>query len=301
MRMPALAVAAGILLAAQTARPQNQDFSKVVVKTTKLAEHIYELEGAGGNIAVSVGDDGVILIDDQFAPLTPKIKAAVTALSKKPIRFVINTHWHGDHTGGNENMAAAGAVIVAHDNVRKRMSTEQFVAMMNRKVPPSPEKALPIVTFAADVTFHFNGDDIHVTYAGPAHTDGDSIVTFTKANVVHMGDCYMTISYPFVDLSSGGNYDGFIAAAAKVLAAADDKTKFIPGHGDVTDKAALKGWHDMLVTIRERVKKLVDAGKTVDDVKSAKVTAEWDAKLGSAFIKPDQLVDFVYAALKPGK
>jgi cyclase len=301
MRISALVAALGLLLVSASAWSQDQDLSKVKIKTIKLTDHVYVLEGAGGNIGVSVGDDGVFLIDDQFAPLTPKIKAAVAALSKKPIRFVLNTHWHGDHVGGNEHMAAAGAVIVAHENVRKRMSAEQFVALMGRKVPPSPEKALPIVTFTGDIAFHLNGDDIQVTYAGPAHTDGDAIVTFKKANVVHMGDCFMTIAYPVVDLSSGGSYDGFIAAAAKVVAAADDKTKIIPGHGVVSDRAALKAWHDMLATIRERAKKLVDAGKSLDDVKAAKLTADWDDKLGGSFIKPDQLVEFVYAALKPAK
>jgi cyclase len=213
MRNSSILALLGISLCAGVAYGQQEDFSKVSIKTTKVAEGVYMLEGAGGNIGLSVGEDGVVVIDDEFAPLTPKIQAAITAITPKPIKFVLNTHWHGDHTGGNENLAAAGAVIVAHDNVRKRMSAGQFMELMKRQVPPAPAKALPVVTFTTDVTLHFNGEDIHVISAGPAHTDGDAIVVFPKAKVVHMGDCFMTISYPFVDLGSGGNYDGFIAIA----------------------------------------------------------------------------------------
>jgi cyclase len=297
---PSVVLIALVLLSA-AAWPQKGDFDGVTIKTNKVSEGVYMLEGAGGNIGLSVGEDGAFIIDDQFAPLTPKIRAAVAALTNKPIRFVLNTHWHGDHVGGNENMAAAGAVIVAHDNVRKRMSTGQFMAAMKKQVPPAPQKALPIITFTQDVTLYLNGDEIHVVYAGPAHTDGDAVIGFKKANVVHMGDCLMTMSYPFVDVSSGGNFDGFIAVADRVLAMVDDKTKIIPGHGVVIDKAGLKAWRDMLATIRDRVKKLVDAGKTLDEVKAAKPSAEWDEKWGKEFIKPDQLVEAIYAGLKPAK
>jgi cyclase len=280
------------------AHAQERDFSKVTIKTTKVAEGVYMLEGAGGNIGVSVGDDGVIVIDDEFAPLTPKIQAAITAISAKPIKFVLNTHWHGDHTGGNENFASAGAVIIAHENVRKRLSTDQFIESMNQKVPASPAKAWPVVTFTSDVTLHFNGEDIHVVHVDPAHTDGDSIIVFPKAKVVHMGDCFMTISYPFTDSSSGGNFDGFIAAAEKVLAMTDDSYKIIPGHGALSTKADFKGWHDMLAAIRAKVKKLADAGKTLEAVQKAKPTADWDAKWGAGFIKPDEVVESAYKAIK---
>ena len=267
MLKPSLLAVVGISLAAGAAHAQQPDPDKVTIKTTKLTEGIYMLEGAGGNIGVSVGEDGVVVIDDQFAPLTPKIQAAIAAITPKPIKFVLNTHWHGDHTGGNENLANAGAVIIAHDNVRKRLSVDQFIEIMKRKVPASPPKALPIVTFSTDVALHLNGEDIHVISVGPAHTDGDSIVVFPKAKVVHMGDCFMTISYPFVDLSSGGSFDGFVAAADKVLGMTDDSFKIIPGHGALASKADLKSWHDMLATIRTRVKKQADAEAFAHTVK----------------------------------
>jgi cyclase len=276
----------------------KQDFSKVEIKSTKLAEGVFMVEGAGGNLGLALGKEGAILIDDQFAPLSPKILAATKKLGAKGIKFVINTHWHGDHTGGNENLGKAGAVVFAHENVRKRMSSEQFIEMMNTKVPASPAGALPVVTFSSDVSFHLNGDDVHVIHVDPAHTDGDSIVHFAKANVIHMGDTMMTISYPFVDVSSGGRFAGFIAAADKALALANDTTKIIPGHGPVTDRAGLQAWRDMLVAIRDSVAKLVAAGKTLEQVQAAKPTQAWDAQWGQQFIKPEILVGVVYRELK---
>jgi glyoxylase-like metal-dependent hydrolase (beta-lactamase superfamily II) len=256
------------------------------------------LQGRGGNIGVSVGVDGILIVDDQFAPLTERIVAAIKTLTDKPVRFVINTHWHGDHTGGNENLGKAGAVIIAHDNVRKRMSVEQFNRDLNWKTPPSPKGALPIVTFAESVTLHLNGDTVHVTHVPPAHTDGDSIVHFANANVVHMGDLFFSEMYPFIDRGSGGTLDGVIGAADKALSMANEATKIIPGHGSLATKADLKAYRDMLFAIRDRVSTLIKEGKSLSDVQAAQPTKEYDAKWGGGFQKPDQFVALVYSTLK---
>lgn len=276
----------------------KQDFSKVQIKTQKVAEGVFMLEGAGGNLALSVGKDGAVLVDDQFAPLSTKIQAAARKVGAPKLKFVINTHWHSDHTGGNENFGKSGSVIVAHANVRKRLSTDQFIEMLNRKVPAAPAGALPVVTFTSEVTLHLNGDTVHLLHLGPAHTDGDALVHFEKANVIHMGDTMMTVSYPFVDVGSGGRYSGFIAAAERALALADDKTVIIPGHGPVTNKAGLTAWRDMLLAIRASVAKLVAEGKTLEQVIAAKPTAQWDAQWGQVFIKAEDLLKVVYAEVR---
>ena len=244
----------------------------VQIRTQPLAPGVYVLFGSGGNIGLSVGDDAAFVVDDQFAPLTPKILAAIAALTKKPVRFVVNTHWHFDHTGGNLNMGEAGALIVAHDNVRKRMSTGQFIEAVNRQEPASPKGALPVVTFAEGVTFHLNGDDIVVSHLAPAHTDGDALVYFTKANVLHMGDVFNMSGLPLVDRSSGGSIHGVIAAAERVLGFVNASTKIVPGHGPVVDRAKLEAWLRMLVTLRDQIKAEIAAGKTVDQVLAAKLT-----------------------------
>jgi glyoxylase-like metal-dependent hydrolase (beta-lactamase superfamily II) len=291
----ALAIALGWATAAH-ARP-DVDPAKVTITVEKLAPGLAVLRGQGGNIGVCYGDDGVFLIDDEFAPLAPKIRAAVEGLSKKPLRFVVNTHWHGDHTGGNEPMATAGAVIVAQDNVYTRLSTEQFSAFRNDKTPPAPHAALPVVTFATELSFHLNGDEARVIHVEHAHTDGDSIVWFKKADVVHMGDTFFTIGYPYIDVDSGGSIDGYIAAADRVLAMADDKTQIIPGHGATADKKQLKTWRDMLATLRTRIAALKQAGKSLAEVQAAKPSAEFDAKFGHAFIEPDDIVEFIYKTI----
>src|SRR6266446_1404427 len=224
-----LAVCAAALFAA--AASAQQDFSKVEIETQKLADTVYMMTGAGGNLGLSVGEDAVFVIDDQFAPLTPKIQAAIAKLSSKPVKFLLNTHWHFDHTGGNENLGKAGAVIVAHENVRKRLSTEGFIEFLGMKTQPEPKVALPVVTFTRDVTFHLNGDELVVTHVPRAHTDGDSMVRFRKSNVVHTGDTFFNKLYPFIDTSSGGTVAGVLAAVDGVLKTAGDDTKIIPGHG----------------------------------------------------------------------
>jgi glyoxylase-like metal-dependent hydrolase (beta-lactamase superfamily II) len=272
----------------------QQNFDNVKIEAIPVADGIFMLTGSGGNIGLSVGDDAAFVIDDQYAPLTEKIKAAIAEKTDQPVRFVINTHWHSDHTGGNEKMGQGGAIIVAHENVRKRMSSEQFLAAFDTHVPAAPAIALPVVTFADSVTFHWNGDDIHVFHVAPGHTDGDSIIHFQKANVIHMGDTLFNGFYPFIDVSSGGNIDGMIAAEERVLALADDKTKIIPGHGPLADKTQLRANHDMLVTARDRIHKLVAAGKSRDEVVAAHPTADLDEEWGDGFLKPDVWVGIVY-------
>ena len=290
-------VLAGVLALAVPAGAQQQDFSGVEIKAEKVAEGLYMLTGRGGNIGLSVGKSGAFLIDDQYAPLSDKILAVVKSITPDPVRFVVNTHWHGDHTGGNENLGKAGAYVVAHDNVRKRMSSENFNAVFNSKTPASPEAALPIVTFAEGLTFYWNGEEIRVYHVPPAHTDGDAIVHFVKADVVHMGDCFFNGAYPFIDVSSGGRVDGYITAADRVLAAASDTTRIIPGHGALARKAELAAFRDTLKTLRDRVAKLKAEGKGKDAVIAAKPTADYDAKWGQGFIKPDVFVGLVFDSL----
>jgi cyclase len=269
----------------------------VTIRTQRVAEGVYMLMGAGGNIGVSVGADAVFLVDDQFAPLTPKIAAAVAAISSKPVRFVVNTHWHWDHTGGNENMGRVGALLVAHENVRRRMSTRQFVEFVKREQLPSPAGALPVITFTEAVTFHINGDDVSAIHVPHAHTDGDAIVRFQKANVVHMGDVYVTYGYPFIDLSSGGSVNGLLDAVDRILATINDSTKVIPGHGALSNRAGLTTYRGMVGTVRDRVQRLKADGKSLQDAIAARPTAEFDATWGNGFVKPDQFVEMVYTSL----
>jgi glyoxylase-like metal-dependent hydrolase (beta-lactamase superfamily II) len=255
------------------------------------------LVGQGGNLGVSYGPNGTLLIDDQFAPLSDKILAALAKLESAPLRYVVNTHWHGDHIGGNLNMASAGAAIVAHDNVRVRMSQDQFSAALGRKSPASPAQALPVISFARDVTFHFNGQVIHVVHVDPAHTDGDSLIFFEGKNVVHMGDTYFNGFYPFVDFSTGGEPRGMVAAVDLVLARIDDETQIIPGHGPLSDRLALLAYREMLNTNCDRIAAAIATGKSVEEVVAMKPTADFDAKWGKGFLAPDQFVQILYRGL----
>ena len=296
--MPQRRLACLLALAFSSAPALAQNFDKVQVKTEKINATTYMLTGAGGNIGVSVGEDALFLIDDQYAPMTPKIKAALAAISSKPVKFVINTHWHDDHSGGNENFGKADAVIVAHENVRKRMSSGQLIEFLGRTVNASPKAALPVVTFTRDMTFHLNGEELYVVHMPNAHTDGDAIIKFRKSNVVHMGDLFFNKNYPFIDISSGGSIDGVIAAADKVLAEADDTTRIIPGHGALAGKADLAAYRAMLAAVASRIKALVREGKTLEQVQAAKPTADYDAAWGKGFIPPARMVEMVYKDLK---
>jgi glyoxylase-like metal-dependent hydrolase (beta-lactamase superfamily II) len=297
MRLPAFALAA--LLAAPAFA--QQDLSKVEVKVERIAPGVAVLLGAGGNIGLSYGADGNIVVDDQYAPMSEKILAAIATVDPDPVRFVVNTHWHGDHTGGNEAMGKRGAVIVAHSNVRERMSSEQFIAALDDRVPASPPAALPVVTFEDGVALHLNGDTLHVVHVANAHTDGDSLVHWQKANVLHMGDTFFhKFSLPFIDLSSGGSIDGLIAAVDKGLAASNATTRIIPGHGPVASRAELAAYKAMLVDVRAKVAAGIRARRSLAQIQATKPAAPYG--MADGFIKPDQFVAFVHESLtKPAK
>ena len=289
-----LALLAVITLLGVVPLAAQDDMKDVTIETVRLTDSLYLLYGRGGNIAVSVGEGGTFMVDDQFAPLTEKILAAIGEVTDDPVRFIINTHWHGDHTGGNENLGRAGAVIVAHENVRKRMSVEQFIAAFNMRTEPAPEIARPVITFTDSVIFHLNGEEIHVFHVSRAHTDGDSIVHFTGANVIHVGDAYFSNMYPFIDAATGGRIDGVIAAADLVLPLIDSRTKVIPGHGRLSNRAELREYRDMLVDVRGRMQKLIDTGLSRDEIIAAKPTGDLDEKWGGGFLKPNVWVGIVY-------
>jgi cyclase len=291
-----LGMLAALCSAAALAQP---NFDAVQIKTTKVAEGVYMLEGEGGNIGVSAGEDGIVLIDDQYAPLTPKILAALKAISDKPIRFLINTHWHADHTGGNENLGKGGVVIVAHDNVYQKLSKDQFVRLLNnRTFPALGKEGLPIITFNDTVTFHLNGDEITVHHIPPAHTDGDCFVRFRKANVVHTGDVFAAYRYPFIDVETGGSVPGVVSAIDALLPTLDDQTRVIPGHGALSGKKDVAAYRQMIATVSSRVAAQVKAGKSLEDVIASKPTREFDDVWGK-FRKGDQFTEIVYYGYAP--
>lgn len=275
---------------------QNADrFANVEVKGEALTEGVAVLFGAGGNIGVSHGVDGTILIDDQFAPLSEKIQNSIKALGAEPAKYVINTHWHGDHSGGNENFGKAGALIMAHDNVRVRMLGEQTSGRGNST--PSPKESLPAVTYEDGVKMYLNGDEMHVIHIANGHTDGDSIIFWKNANVIHMGDMYFNkVTLPFIDLNSGGNVKGVLAAAEKALSLANDETQIIPGHGPMASKADLIGYRDMLQDVIAKVGAAKTAGKSLEETQAMKPAARYDTN-PDGFIKGDAFVEAVYNSL----
>ena len=291
---PRILLAFALAICAAPGALAQPDFSKVEIATTRLNETTYVMTGAGGNLALSIGEDAVFLIDDQYAPLTDRISAAIAKITPKPVRFVINTHWHSDHVGGNESLGKAGAIVFAHENVRGRMNSEQFIEFMRSTVPASPPGALPVVTFSRSLTFHLNAEEIRVIHMPRAHTDGDAIVHFTKGDIVHMGDIYWNGMYPFIDTSSGGTVDGVIAACDQVLQMATGRTKIIAGHGPaVAGAAELKAYRDMLATVSGRIRAMIDAGRKLEDITASNVTAEFDEKWGKGFIPGSKFAEMI--------
>ncbi len=278
---------------------QAQD--DVTIQTVPVAEHVHMLVGRGGNIAVVSGPGGVLLVDDQYAPLSDKIRAATAAIDPRPIRMILNTHWHGDHTGGNENFGSAGAVIVAHDNVRERMSAEQFMRLFDRKVPPAPEIARPVITFRESVAFHVGGMRVRVQHAPNAHTDGDAIVWFDDADgnvrAVHMGDIYFNGRYPFIDVDADGTFEGVIAAVDSVLDGIKADTPVIPGHGKLSNAAELRAYRDMLATVRDRVGARIAAGKSEAEIVAEEPLADLEADWGGASITAETIVRLAFRDL----
>ena len=303
MRMNAIRIASCVLAASAIltvpASAQNrggragapaQDFSKVEIKTTQVASNLYTLEGQGGTIGVLVGPDGVFQVDAQFAPLSEKIAAAIRQISNGRFRFLVNTHLHPDHTGGDENFARMGATILARTELRARLAQAG-----------NPADGLPMVTYDSPVTFHMNGETIELIPIPHAHTDGDTLVHFVNADVLMTGDYYRSLGYPNIDRNNGGSLDGMLRGLARTIAMAGPNTKIIPGHGMTVDRNAVAAHRDMILAIRDRVTRMIQEGKTQDQVLAAKVTSDYDARVPSAATTSDRFITQLYAELKTSK
>jgi cyclase len=271
---------------------------KVEFTTFQLSDTVYMLRGSGGNVGISTGVDGLYIIDDQVKPITAQLLQTIRKISNQPIRFVINTHYHADHTGGNETIGDAGAVIIAHDNIRKRMTTSQVSGFMNSTTPPYAKGALPVVTFNDRMSLHLNGETATAYYVANGHTDGDSIIHFPGSNVIHMGDMYFNGLYPYVDLDAGGSIQGMVLAADLALSLADESTRIIPGHGPLAMAEDLKTYRDFLINASANVQALIEQEMSLPQIIEAQPTEEWDKTLGKTWITPAQFVTFIYNSLE---
>ena len=294
LRIQGTLLALALALAAGSATAQERDFSQVQIKATKVAGNVYMLEGAGGNIGASVGSDGILIVDDQFAPMADKIRAALQGLGSGKLEYVLNTHWHGDHTGGNPAFGKE-ATIIAHDNVRSRLTKEQTV--LGQTSPPMAKEGLPVITFGESLSIHFNGEEIKAIHFPKGHTDGDSVIYFTGANVVHMGDDFFAGRFPFVDLASGGSVQGLIANIEKILAKLPADAKIIPGHGPLSTPADLRTYHGVLVETTGIVSQKIEAGKDLATIQKEGLPEKYK-EWGSGFINTDTWIRIVHESLQ---
>lgn len=269
----------------------------VKIEVIPITDHIAMLKGVGGNMAVFYGEEGVFLIDDEYSQNSFGIDSAINTLTEDPVRFIINTHWHGDHTGGNTYFSEQGAVIFAHENVRKRLSEDQFMAAFGREVPSADKSAWPILTFTSDLTLHLNGEDVSIFHVHSAHTDGDAMVYFANSNVLHMGDTYFQGKFPFIDISSGGSINGLIEAIEKALFIINDKTVLIPGHGVLSNRTELSDYLAMLVDLRSQVALTMEAELPFEQIEKMELYSKYDEQWGSGFIKGPKLISFIYESL----
>lgn len=294
MKKKILACCCMVFFAASFQETFAQNFDSVQIKVIKVTETIFMLEGSGGNIGALVGKDGIVLIDDQFAPLSEKIKTALMGLSNKPVRFIINTHFHGDHTGGNEKFGGEGTIIVAQENSRLRMTTDQLIAAFNSQQKAAPYDALPKVTFTESVTLHLDGETIQVFHVKNAHTDGDAVIYFKESNVIHAGDVFVRYGLPFIDQQHGGGIDGMINGIDQIIALGNDDSKIIPGHGELAGKKDLVDYKKMLVTVRDRIAGAIKGGKTLQQIIDADPAKEYKSVFDSRAV----FIKLVYDSLK---
>ena len=294
----AIAAMATLFIAGAASAQQQTDYSKVDIKTTKLADDFYTLEGQGGTVSVLTGPEGVLLVDSQFAPLTDKLVAAIRKISDKPIRFLIDTHVHGDHTGGNENFAKLGVLIFSRDQLRHRLHHPNPAAD-GTPGKPAPDAALPVVTYDGPVTIHLNGENVRLTPIRNAHTDGDTLVSFPKHDILAVGDYFRNVGYPFSDLANGGSLDGLIDGLGETIGRAGPNTRIIPGHGPISDRNGLIAQRDVILAVRDKIAALIAQNKTLDEVIAAKPTADFDALVPQAAQTSERFIKWVYAALQP--
>ena len=275
----------------------SQEAPKVKLDVEKVVDNLYTISGHGGNTGVFVGKDGLLIIDTKDGSVNNEIKTQLSEISNKPVRYVINTHWHYDHIGGNESMGNAGAIIVAHENVYKLMNKEQYLEFFDRKVPSAPKSALPIITFTKDLTFHIDDEEIYVFHLTPGHTDGDAVIYFRKSNVIHMGDLYFNGFYPYIGISSGGSINYMINVIEQILPMINNKTRVIPGHGPLSNKDNLEEYLDMLNQIRNKIVQQIKSGKTLEEIIESKPTQRFDEEWGDGFLTPNKFVELVYKDL----